>query len=148
CDRLYVLVDSRSLPDWPWHRQQFRLDAGAERQAAETRAGMVPNWTVRGDGLDGVGEHAVAAVLAREPVDYDQRVVSVSARFRPLSFCGSPRRTSLGREFSAGARVGRVERRRPREAGGWRVRGEHVWRHPRLAPCEPRSDRPVWHAAF
>ena len=77
------------------------------------------------DRLDGVHAHAVAAVLADQSVDFDRPVVQLPARSRPLPLGGPARRDSVGRELSAGARVGRHARQDPGAAGRRRLRREH-----------------------
>ncbi len=73
---------------------------------APARAWLVPDAALRGHGLDGLHADAVAPVLADQPVDFVRPLVQLSARFRAVSLGCPAWRHSVGREFSARARIG------------------------------------------
>ena len=85
-----------------------------------------------GDGVGGVPAHRVAAVLADQPVHRDDAVVHAAARSRPLPVGRAARRDALGRELSARARRGGVDRAGCRAARRRRLRREHRRRDRRL----------------
>ena len=70
------------------------------------------------DGVDGLHADAVAAVLADQSVDLHRSLVQLPARSRALPLGGAAGRDPVGRELSAGARLGR-DRRKGSRRGWW-----------------------------
>ena len=85
--------------------------------APARRARLVPDGAVRGDRLGRLHVHAVAALLAGQPVARDQPVVQLPARSGADPVGGAAGGDPLGRQLPAGARLGR--HRRDRIPGGW-----------------------------
>ena len=133
-DGLHVLADPRRVPVRPRHRQQRRLGAGAQRS---TRPRIALGWCQML--LCGAIVwaaymlHAVAAVLAGQPVALDQPVVQLPARSRAPHVGRCCRRDPVGRELPARARVGGDARPGSGAPGRRRLRRQHRRRDRRRA---------------
>ncbi len=146
-DDLHVLADPRRVSRRSRHRQQRGLGRRAHHEESQARAGLVSDSALHWNGLDRLHAHSVDAILADQPLHFEQRMVPVRARSRPLCVCRAARCAAVGRQLSACACLRSVKRQRSSAARRRCLCREHARRHRRFARRQRGDGLWLWQPA-